>query len=295
MLVQSFRRGVVDREAFAARTMFRGTDFSIAVLGGCAIAVDRGVLGGTVKFARRSRRRQISVVLEGGGYVDVDGRLVTLREGDVLATDQRRHRAEGYGGPRSSVIIVDWDEGGLFETSLRCDGSVAALAAHDRATLLAHVAQRDDAPPEAWVYDLTRLLAAIGVLARPLPDPRSLPTSPRPLVVLYGALGTVLSRLDSHPSLEELATMTGVSERQTKRLLGELSRRYSHGFASWRDFLHETRLDWSAQLLSVPNLGIERASKIAGYRSSIALHHALSARGGNTPGTIERELAARWR
>ena len=63
----------------------------------------------------------------------------------------------------------------------------------------------------------------------------------------------------------------------------------------WRDFLHETRLDWSAQLLSVPKLGIERASKIAGYRSSIALHHALSTRGGKTPGAIARELAERWR
>lgn len=295
MLVQSFRRGVVDREAFASRTMFRGKDFSVAVLGGSAIAVDRGVLGGAVKFARRSRRRQVSIVLEGGGYVDVDGRLVTLHEGDVLASDQRRHRAEGYGGPRSSVIILDWDHGALFETSLRCEGSVAPLAAHDRAALLGHVAQLDATPPEAWVYALTRLLAAIGVLARPLPDPRSLPASPRPLVVLYGALGAVLSRLDTHPSLDELAIMTGVSERQAKRLLAELTRSYSHGFASWRDFLHETRLDWSAQLLSVPNLGIERASRIAGYRSSVALHHALSARGGKTPGTIERELAERWR
>jgi AraC-like DNA-binding protein/mannose-6-phosphate isomerase-like protein (cupin superfamily) len=295
MLVQSFRRGVADREAFATRTMFRGKDFSIAVLGGGEIAVDRGVLGPAVKFARRLRRPQISIVLEGVGYVDVDGRLVTLREGDVLATDQRRHRAEGYGGLRSSVIVLDWDESSPFETSLRCEGSVASLAAHDRTTLLEHVADVEHEPPERWVYELTRLLAAIGILARPLPDRRSLPASPRPLVVLYGALGTVLSRLDTHPSLDDVATMIGVSERQTKRLLAELTRGYAHSFTSWRDFLHETRLDWTAQLLSVPNLGIERASKLAGYRSSIALHHALSTRGGKTPGTIARELAERWR
>lgn len=295
MLVQSFHRELADRDAFASRTMFRGKDFSLAVLGAAEIAIDRGVLGPTVKFAQRFRRRQISIVLEGVGYVDFDGCLVMLREGDVLATDQRHHRAEGYGGPRSSVLILDWDEGGPFETSLRCEGAVASLAAHDRATLVAHVAQLAHEPPERWLFALTRHLAAMGILARPLPDPRALPTSPRPLVVLYGALGTVLSRLETHPSLDELATMIGVSERQTKRLLAELTHGYAHSFASWRDFLHETRLDWTAQLLSVPNLGIERASKLAGYRSSVALHHAFSTRGGKTPGTIARELAERWR
>jgi AraC-like DNA-binding protein len=297
MLVQSFRRAVPGQTEFLERTLFRGRDFAIAVLRADAMALDRGVLGGAVQFPRRFRRQQLSIVLAGRGYIDLGGRVVSLQAGELLSSDQRLHFGEGYGGSPCEAIIVDWEaSSALGGTTMAAAGSSApcAIGTRDWAALRRHVAELYHTPADRWVEDLAARLCAIGLVRAASTEIAQAAPSPKPLARLYDAMGHVLSRLGEHPSLVDLARATGTSERQTKRHLAELTHSYGHSFESWRDFVHEMRLDWAMQLLSVRGLGLDRVSELAGYRSTVALHHALSLRGADTPRTIARRLAERW-
>jgi transcriptional regulator GlxA family with amidase domain len=190
------------------------------------------------------------------------------------------------------VIILDWESSAEHPASPSAD--VGAVSRADLCKLREHVSNLHSRPAEAWVEELACRLRSLGLDVAPERHDREPHVAPPDLVRLYRALGTVLSRLHEHPSLEELALSVGFGERQVKRKLTELTRRYAHPFTSWRDFLHEMRLDWATQLLSIDGLSLERVAELAGYRSTVALHHAFSARGAPTPRTIARHLSERW-
>jgi transcriptional regulator GlxA family with amidase domain len=171
---------------------------------------------------------------------------------------------------------------------------VSSLGAADVARLRALAAAAPSLEPGRWVSELAGQLKALGAPG-PAVGPRAIAPAPAPLERLYTALGRALSRLGAQPSLAELAEGLGVGERQVHRGFAELARAYAHPFEGWRDFLHQMRVDWAAQLLSVRGLSLGRVAELAGYRSTTALFHAFSARGAATPGAIARRLAEHWR
>jgi AraC-like DNA-binding protein len=148
--------------------------------------------------------------------------------------------------------------------------------------------------PEKWVAELCEELAALGFCFPQSVSPRGLVDVPRPLVDTYRALGGVLSRLEDHPSLDEVARALAISERQTNRRLGELEQRYGHQFSSWRAYLQENRVEWTVQLLSSSRIPLSEVARLAGYRSTAAMHHALARRGVASPGAMRKLLRARW-
>jgi transcriptional regulator GlxA family with amidase domain len=143
-----------------------------------------------------------------------------------------------------------------------------------------------------WLAELFRLLRGAGLPVEL--DPAGLARAPEALARTYSVLGEALSRLDAQPSFTEVACAVQSSERQLSRHMGELARSYGHPFQGWRDFVHEMRLEWATQLLSVPGVGLGRVASLAGYRSVVALCHAFSMRGAETPRTIARRLAEHW-
>lgn len=293
MLVQTFRRQVPERNAFIERTLVRGPTFCVAVLRTRLIALDRGVLATALGFPARVRRSQLSLVLEGRGYLDEGGRELYLEAGDLALCDQRLLVGEGYGGAASQVLILDWDDPARALPPVR--GTAGRISASDLTWLLRHVGSLPHTPRDIWLGVLLARLRSAGLAPRmdsPISVTRS--SSSAPLVRLYDGLGSILSRLDAHPTLTELASFTRTGERQTKRWLAKLTRDYAHSFESFRDFIHEMRLDWATQLLSVPGMTLNRVATLAGYRSTVALHHAFSSRGADTPRGISRRLKERW-
>jgi AraC-like DNA-binding protein len=289
MLVQSFLREVPEHGAYIARTILRDTRLCVAVVRTQGLVLDRGVIGKAIQFPTRFQRPQLTIVLRGRGYLESRDRgVVTLRPGDVAESHQRDHVAEGYSGSPGEAILVDW-EGSVPVTSPR----LSRISPGDVSGLSAHVASLSTLPPVGWIAKLSLRLRALG-LEPSIIDPDSLAPPPAPMVRLYAALGGALSRLDAQPSLPELAEALGSNERQVHRQLAQLARTYGHSFASWRDFLHEMRLDWATQLLSIPEMPLGRVAKLAGYRSTTALHHAYSLRGAETPMTIANRLRERW-
>ena len=295
MLIQTYRREVPGHDASVERTLLRCSGFCVAVLRARGIVLDHDVIARAVDFFGRYRRPQIAVFLSGRGYVQIEGRVLPLVAGDVVETDQIRTEAEGYAGSPCEVVIFEWDEGRLFEGVRRGPARVSHVGPRDVAHLRSLVARLGSVPADRFVLDLAASLRALGGPRVAEPDPRAIPRAPAPFARAYGALGHALSRLDLHPSLPELAGSLGLSERQMSRRLVEIGRRYGHPFLGWRDFIEEMRLEWAAHLLSVPNLPLEHVSRLAGYRSTVALCHAFSSRGADTPGRIARRLSERWR
>lgn len=292
MLAQTFRRRVPERDAFIERTILRERRFCLAIVRSRLIALDRGVIAHAVKFPQRSQRPQLSIVLGGSGYLDVEDREIELRAGEFAVCDQRLLRGEGYGGPGCEVVILDWAP--MCPLTSPLDTTHGRLDARDLSWLREHVASLTCTPRESWLEAFAARLEAMGITegVSPFEAPRE--DTSAALVELYGAMGALLSRLETQPTLTDLAALIGTGERQTKRRLVELAHAYGHAFDGFRDFIHETRLDWATQLLSVPDLTLSRVASLAGYRSTVALHHAFSTRGADTPREISQRLAKRW-
>jgi AraC-like DNA-binding protein len=289
MLVQSFRRDAPEHGAYTSRTMFRDTWLSVAVLCNHGLAIDRGVARGALQFTKRFRRPQLTIVLSGRGYLQLhDGRILSLGPGDIAESSQLDHAAEGYSGTPGRVILIDW-EGSLSPGAPR----VSRIGTTDVMALLSLVDEVRARPAASFVSALAHRLEVLGFRRHTI-DPDGLAPAPAPMARLYAALGHALSNLNQHPSLPEMAEVMRASERHVNRQLAQLAQRYSHSFVGWRDFVHEMRLDWATQLLSIPGISHARIADLAGYRSVSALHHAYHQRGADTPGRIARRLAERW-
>lgn len=293
MLVQRYQRAVPGHDASLRRTVFRDESFRIAVMVSRGIANDFGVYMQTVACQAQARRSQLSILLAGRGYFAPHGRTIELSPGAVVASDQAEQEAEGYAGTPCEVIVLEWDPDDLFEPGPRGPAQTARLSRAAVERLRALVARSDEGSAAAWVVELLAVLRASGLPLRGELDRRAL-SAPAPHATTYGALGDALARLDAQPTLTELAETLGVTERQAHRRLAELLRDYGVPFDGWRDFVNESRIEWTLQVLSVAGLSQERAARVSGFRSSTALHHALSLRGAATPGALAKVLRQRW-
>jgi AraC-like DNA-binding protein len=258
------------------------------------VASDFGIWMDTVTCLARARRTQLSIVLAGRGYFVAGGSCVTLGPGDVVESDQSEQEPEGYAGTPSEVIVLEWDSEGLFRPGRPGPARISKIGARDIGALRALVLELDQLPAGCWVATLCERLRAAGLCVAG--DLRELRSSAirQPVAQCYDVLGSALSNLDAQPSLSELAETLGLSGRQAHRRVADLMREYRLPFDGWRDFVNESRLEWALQLLSVPDISISHAARTAGYRSTIALYHALSLRGAETPASMRRQLHERW-
>jgi AraC-like DNA-binding protein len=294
LLVHRYGRAVSGHDAMLRRTVLRAEHFRVAVMRSRGIASDYGAYMETVACLGRASRSQLSILLAGRGYFARRDRILELEPGSVVESDQAEQEAEGYAGTPCEVIVLEWGASAPFGAGLRGPARVSRLGPRDVVALRDLVAVVDDLPAEAWLPRLWAVLQSTGSPSALDPDPRALPVAPPLVRRAYQELGVALSRLETQPTLTELATSLGLGERQTHRRLSDLLRQYGLPFEGWRDFVHESRLEWAVQLLSVPEITQGRVARLAGFGSATALHHALSSRGGRTPGAIARTLRHRW-
>lgn len=294
MLVQRFRRDLPGYDAFYERSILRHEKFSIAILRSVGLAIDAGVWQDAVSYLSRFSRTQLTIVVSGRGYYCSGNRMLSLEAGDAVLADQLRREREGYGGTPAEVLVLEWDSDHLFGSGHRGDARFFHLTNAEVARLRERVRSVDTRAPADFVADLCHELRALGF---PFPAcilPDDLAETPAPLVETYRVLGDALSRIHLHPSLDEVGRALAVSERQAHRRLSHLERRYAHHFSSWRAYLLDNRVEWTIQLLSNQRIPLKRVAELAGYRSAIAMNHALSSRGAPSPGALRKLLAQRW-
>jgi AraC-like DNA-binding protein len=291
VIVQWTRRDVPGREANGVpvavrRVILRHPSFAITVLRSNGLATDWGMQGELVTFIARMTRTQLSILLEGRGYLAER----TLSPGDMVWSDQRLAEPEGYAGTPCEALFVEWDEGVLFGPAHRGANRAARMGKNDIARLRALTARVATTPPEQWSLELASMLRTIGFRTTEH-DPHA-PSERH--AQLYAKLGDAISRLDVQPSLGELARSLSVTERQANRQLRELEDKYAHRSEGWREFIQDARLGWATQLLSVPDMTLAQVAALAGYRSDVALSHAFRLRGAGTPGSFARRMSDRW-
>jgi AraC-like DNA-binding protein len=280
-------RGAVLRQAAV-----RGAGFAISMLWSRGIATDWGLLAPLTSYIARQRRSQLSLVLEGHGYVATPMGAATLVAGDVVELDQTRHDDEGYGGTPCHVLVIEWEDDDVLGSAFRAAPRISRLTARETRMLREHDDALATTEVEAWIAGLFARLRAIGMRIGPRPEVRG--TDSPQLAALYGALGRARAELGTFPSIQELAERAQLSERHARRGLDSLRDDLAMPIDGWRDALSDIRMSVVQQALSMPGLPLTEVARVSGFRSSIALAHAIKARSGQTPGQLAGALRERW-
>ncbi|MGE3629258.1 MAG: hypothetical protein AB7P00_05055 [Sandaracinaceae bacterium] len=280
----------------------RGPRFGIQLLRSNRIVTDWGLQASLVRYIARQTRTQVSIVLEGTGYFELDGgRFVTLRPGDVVISEQARQGAEGYAGQPSAVLIVDWAED-VLRGAHRGPPSIGALGGGSFARVFAACEAAEDihatntVAADEWGRGMLETLRAAGLIDVSTAWIRheSLTGAPSAASEVFAALGDVRASLHEHPSLAQVAERTEISERHLRRAFDAMNEELETGIGGWRDALGDLRIAMSQQLLSVPELPLATVAKRSGFRSAVALCHAFAERGGGTPRMLARAIRERW-
>lgn len=293
MIVQWTRRDVPDLGVRVRRLIVREPSFVVMVLRSEGVAHDWGIQSEAVSFIARLHRTQLSLLLEGRGYMWTPSGPHLLEAGDTTESDQGRMEVDGYAGSPLLLVQVEYERDGLFGPAHRGAARFSRLARSDVSTLRSICERVEEIRPAQLVLELARVLRTLGY-----PVTLDFEASARPRLDVgrvFGAMGDAISQIERQPSLTEVAGAVDLTERQTNRHIKELSRAYAHPIESWREFIHDVRIGVATQILSIPNVPLAQVAKLSGYGSAIALCHALSARNAPTPGEIARRLAERWR
>lgn len=269
----------------------RGDNFALSLHWTRGIATDWGLLSSLTSYIARQRRSQLSLVLEGHGYVATKSGYVTLAPGDVVELDQKRHDEEGYGGTPCQVLVIEWDEALALGATFRDAPRVSRLSAKETRALAAHTELFGRVSVEAWTHGLFARLRAAGLAIAPGPSACDTTTH---LAALYRALGRARTELSSFPSILELAADAHVSERHARRGLDDLRDALAMPIDGWRDALSDIRMSVAQQALSIPGVSLAEVAHVSGFRSAIALTHAIKSRSGKTPGQLARLMRERW-
>lgn len=270
----------------------RGATFAISLLWSRGIVTDWGLLSGLTSYIARQRRSQLSIVLEGHGYVATPSGTTLLSAGDVVELDQRRHDDEGYGGTPCHVLVLEWEDDDVLGPAFRAPPRISRLTPRERAILAAHDEAIATMPADLWVAGLFARLRAVGM---PVARRASLRGTQSPqLAALYRALGRARAELAEFPSIQDLAERARLSERHARRGLDVLRDDLAMPIEGWRDALSDIRMSVVQQALSIPGLPLSEVARVSGFRSSVALAHAIKARSGQTPGQLARALEERW-
>lgn len=273
----------------------RSTDCAASLSWSSGLVTDWGVQSRLVHYIARQTRSQLSIVLSGRGYVTTEHGNVTLGEGDVVELDQNLHDAEGYamdGARWSEVLVVEWDHASRFGDAHRGPPRLGRIARCDVEGLRELTARVTTTPAETWLDELAARLRALGLRT---PTRWVAPPPPPPAIgELYRALGAAKQLIDAHVSITDVAEKLGLSERHVRRGLDVLAKRFGMTIDGWRTFVSDQRMHRAQIFLSVPGMALRDVARVSGFRSQIALTHAIANRAGTTPARLARELRERW-
>jgi AraC-like DNA-binding protein len=276
---------------------------------------DYGLLDKVSPFVNRLTLSAVSIVLEGEARFEESGRRLFVKGGSLVGADQNNCATEAYAptttagagagaaacsaaegaNARSVFLFVDWDPkvfgGGIksFEDVrlTELDRTRLAACASDlvRATTTAAAAAKVAA-------EIISILRAAGLpmtklTSSDLAAHASATTTPEDQR-LVTALDIRLSNMESHPSLDEIASDLGWSDRHTNRRIGQLVDTDTIPWAQWRTWLRAVRLMNAFRVLSLPEATTELAAKKAGFRSPTALCHAFTKANLPSPGALSK-------
>lgn len=268
-------------DAFHRSVEVRTPELRVCAHRGRNVASDFGLLERCVPFLHRLTRPAVSVLLEGRGRFEEDGRRVAVAPGDFVHSDQARAGTEAYTGTPCAWITVDWDPAlgdgparGLFE--------VGRIRAADREHLAAAAAGLDGAGVGDAVVDIFAILRANGlpverVAGLDLDEAQA--TDQR----LQAAVARHLSNLAEKPAIEDVASDLGWNARRVHRRLDAIAAKYAFTFSHWRGSLHYARLLAALRLLSAPEATTRDVARRTGFRAPSALCHAFSEAGLPSP------------
>ncbi len=287
MIFETHHRAIPERDAFFRRRSLRHELLRVVIFESSRLATDFQLLAAAVPFMSDHRGTQVTLILEGRGYfASADARFVELRPGDGVLSDQLRLEPEGYGGAPCLAVVIEWTSDiapAWRSPSTKFHLSPAeiarakiALAGESAAELVGGLLELLRAHGLPFQRDVDLGLGSSGSMSR--------------WPAVASPLGKAFSRLETSPCLTELAAELGVSERQANRYAA----RCAPHAASFRDLMHDARVEAAIQALSLPRIPLERVAALSGYRSAVALCHAFARSGLPSPAQLSTMLRERW-
>lgn len=286
MYRENRRLDAPELDAFHRHVEVRSKSLRVGWHVGRNVASDYALVQRAIPFLRRMSRPQLSIVLEGHGRFDEEDRHVWVEAGSIVASDQRLGGTEAYAGATSSILILEWDPiwmGAPLEGGVQ----LVRLDARDRARLGAVAAGLESATPARATAKLVELVRSLGIALEPVDERELLDVASEHDQRLGTAISKELSRLDAHPSIEDVVDCVGWSSRHVNRRFATLAGTYGLPFESWRTLLHFTRIFAATRLLSA-GATTERVARRTGFRSPTALCHAFAKAQLPSPGVLAR-------
>jgi AraC-like DNA-binding protein len=284
-------------DAFHRHVNVHAAGLRVSFCEGRQVVSDYALLQRAHPFLHVMGRSSISMNLQGRGRFEEGGRRAWLDPGDLVLSDQRRGGTEAYAGD-SVMLVVDWSP--PLGKPLGGDFSLGRLDRRDRARLIElGRALLQPAGPAQAVARMLELLRAMGlplesVTARDLEADETDCHDQR----LHQEMGEHLSRLDRHPSIDELSERIAWNHRRIHRHIASSAARHALPWHTWRGALQYARLLRTIQLLGSPRATTERVARAVGFRSPSALCHALAEGGLPSPGVLahlaRRDALSRW-
>jgi hypothetical protein len=285
--------------AFHTQVDVRSTAMRVTFAEGHNVASDFALLQRAAPFVAclaPRPRAELLLVLRGQGRYAEGARRGFLSEGDAALSCVLGGASLAYAGEVSRVLCIQWepDAGVPLPSNL----TMVRFGTRDAALLSEAAASLGAAGWQSAISRMFRLLRAIGfTFAMEAVRELEAPEERRDASVRMAWNGR-LSRLDSQPSIEEVARAGGTTMRQVNRTMGTMARRYALPWSHWKGTLHGVRMLQALRLLSCRGATTEVVARATGFRSPSALCHALAIGGLPSPGVLAREacrdVLERW-
>jgi hypothetical protein len=260
------------------------------------VASDFGLLHHASPFLQHCRWSELTIVLEGSGRFEEEGRRAWLAPRVVVLSDQGRAGTEAFAGTRSRCLVIDWEAcavGAAIHNPFRVEAiEPRDLQRIDDASQMLAGPRAAEAVGvilcvlRSWGLDLAQDID-LGSTLEEAADAR-----------LYAACGAQLASLAARPAIQDLVDELESNERQVHREIQRIARRYALPFAHWRGALHQARLVQALRLLAAPGATTERVARLTGFRAPSALCQAFAKGGLPSPGVLaqaaRRDVLASW-
>jgi len=160
--------------------------------------------------------------------------------------------------------------------------------AWEAARAVARLAGEDD----AFRHDVSALVERIASLGLVVPAAGTRDGPSRAFAVLWRALRPMIERLYLTPTLQEVGDATGISVRQTDRIIQDFVASFAQVGQGWRPATRHLRLKLATMLLSAESATVADVASAVGYRSSDAMARAFRDAGMPPPTVVKEQIRA---
>ena len=271
-------------------TEARAEGMRIAWLRGENVSSDYGLLNVAAPFAHGQSRGSITIVLEGDARFEERSSRAWLRPGALAVSDQGANGTEAFAGPVSSYLVFEWDPA-CFGVAPPRSFQTTKLDARDLDRVRELALDLEGPHPAVATSSIVALLRANGLALAPVVAGDLVDRTTEADRALTNAVQSHLSRLELHPSIDDVVAELGWSSRHVNRRLAALAKAYSLPWEHWRSSLHQARMMAALRLASV-GAATELVSRKTGFRSPTALCHEFAKAGLPSPGALARAARA---